>query len=208
MAKTDRQTDKSENLTARSTCWEVTAYDENITRLESPSDSWPSWVKEVHGGREVCPKTDRIHFQGCIVTQQVRMSAICGKVTGWLPGCHTEVARIAAALKKYSMKSETAVGEKTVRVQTRQYWPMEVTLARIGEFASEYDRREWNETQRFWFAVKRILRKDPTRTATLANPALLNMWKNTHEVWEDEKTRALVLQPEADGGDASPESEE
>lgn len=197
MAKTDRQTDKG-------TWWSVTGYNDEIGRLENP-DTFPPFVKKVYGGREECPKTKRLHFQGAIhCNRQVRLS----QFKEWLPTAHLEVARQSEALKKYAMKEDTAVGEKTVTSNTRTYWPMEVTLSRIGEISAEYDEREWNETQRFWFAVKRILRKDPTRCATLANPALLNMWKNTHNVWESEETRALVLQPETDGGDASPESEE
>lgn len=199
MAKTDRQTDKN----STHTWWSVTGFNDEIAMLESP-EAFPNWLCRVYGGREECPKTKTLHFQGALQCNwAVRMS----QVKKWLPTAHLEPARKQWALEKYAMKAETSVGDKVVRENQVEYWSMQRTLCEIGKIAVQYNEREFDVTQRFWMAAKHLLRRDPRRTSSLANPAVLNMWKNTYEVWEDEKTRALVLQPESDG-DASPESEE
>lgn len=164
-----------------------------MQRLESP-DTFPTWLKRVYGGREECPDTHKIHYQGAL---QCRSNVRMSQIKSWLPTAHLEIARSADALKKYAMKEETAVGEKKV-IDSVNYWPMERTLCELGKLSCQYDEREFNEVKRFWMAVKQIVRRDPPRVTTLANPAILQMWKNTYEVWEDQSVRALVLQPEPD----------
>ena len=69
---------------------------------------YPAFVRTVHGGREQCSKTNRLHFQGAVqCKEKQRFSAL----KRWLPTAHLEPARDVKALKAYAMKADTAVGE-------------------------------------------------------------------------------------------------
>lgn len=94
----------------RAGCWSVTAFDAEIDMVQDQSN-WPSFVSSVAGGKEKCPKTDKIHFQGCVVLNTTQR---LGAMKKWLPKAHWEPARSKEALKKYAMKTETSVGEKKV----------------------------------------------------------------------------------------------
>lgn len=184
MPQTDRQTDKA-------TWWSVTAFkDDEMAQMESPA-SYPTWLKKVYGGREECPDTKKIHFQGALQCRtQVRMS----QIKSWLPTAHLEVARSTEALKKYAMKEETAVGSKQV-LEGTNYWSLERIMCEIGKRTSLYQ-QILDPLDRLWTAVNCILAEDPSRAATLANPTIERFWKKTYETWENEYVRALVLQPE------------
>jgi len=105
----DRQTDRQ----TRATWWSITAYNREIETLEgwiADQKLMPSWLKRIYGGREICPNTGRVHFQGAINTAQIRMSTI----KDVLPTTHIERAIRKDALVKYAMKEETADGEKAI----------------------------------------------------------------------------------------------
>lgn len=124
--KTDRQTDKA-------MWWSVTAFGDEIILLEDKSN-YPDFVKEIFGGREICPDTDREHFQGAInCNRQVRMSAL----KKWLPTSHLEPARNVQALKQYAMKLDTAVDNKHVRVNEIKYQRMSDTCMILARIAIE-----------------------------------------------------------------------
>ena len=53
----------SSDTTRKSTWWSVTAYNDEIESMEG---NFPEWVKAVYGGRETCPTTGRLHFQGAL----------------------------------------------------------------------------------------------------------------------------------------------
>lgn len=96
----------------RSTWWSITSFNDEIQIMENLMDGsleMPSWLKEVYGGRELCPSTNKEHFQGALHTSQIRMT----QVKKMLPTSHIEkVKSDAECLKRYVMKNETAIGEK------------------------------------------------------------------------------------------------
>lgn len=188
MSKTDRQTD-------RSTWWSVTAFNDEIEQLESPAQ-YPDWLKFVHGGREICPMTLRVHFQGAL---QCHSNIRFSQVKKWLPTAHIEKAIVAEALRKYCMKKDTAAGEKTVRANDREYWPMERALVEIGlaldEMEITQDQVLKDPKAFYWMAVSCVCRRDPFRIAQLSIPNMEKSFSRTYQVWMAERTRALVLQP-------------
>lgn len=128
MSQTDRQTDKA-------TVWSITAYGDEIALLEEKRNV-PDYVKEIAGGVEECPTTGRKHFQGYLqLRTQQRMSAL----KKWLPTAHLEVCRNKDALKKYAMKADTAVGEKSEWVNPQQYEQLHEWLLKA---AKEFVRTE------------------------------------------------------------------
>lgn len=167
----------------RSTWWQVTAYGDNMVRCEG---ALPDFIKEIRGGREECPTTKRLHFQGAIRCQtQVRRS----KVLEWLPGCHVEAAESVFATTKYAMKKETAAGEKTIRTNSvRHYAAHEICmlLARQTDSSSE-QRRLWLETKDddgdYWYRVNLILDQTPELAGQLMNPSLRGFFRRTKLVW-------------------------
>jgi len=198
MAQTDRQTDKA-------TWWSVTEFLPEYQDVLKDNSKWPDWVKAVHGGLEQCPSTSTIHFQGAIqCVRQVRFT----QIKQWLPKAHIEVARSSEALRKYAMKSDTAVGDKVVVSNSREYWSMERSMCELALYASEYEEfsmglRERGceppkcpEKEEYWFCVRKILRLQPFRASTFAQPQMEKFWINTRQVWLDPSARALVLQPE------------
>lgn len=183
MASADRQTDKA-------TWWSITAFDEEEQRLLSSGD-YPPFVKQVLGGLEKCPDTDRVHFQGALQCRsQQRFSAI----KKWLPKAHIEAAREAAALQKYAMKDETAVSEKKAVVNKTPFVSDEMALRMIARMFNE-SRKELGEHDftgkygtdhqkgAFWFCIKKILRKQPHLCGVLGKPDLWRLWQHTDEVW-------------------------
>lgn len=185
--QTDRQT------TDRSTWWIVTAYNDNIDILENVN-TYPKYVTKVYGGREKCPTTGREHFQGAIqCVSQVRLSSLLR----WLPGTHMEPAKSAEAIKKYCMKEDTAIGEKTIRDQPNKYYSMHGLLTLMGSeyLKSQADgtyikaEKTWKfnesvyETMEYWFVAKRILRREPHLITSLSDPRYKTSWCRTKEIW-------------------------
>lgn len=176
MSGAARQTDKS-------TYWSVTAFGEmEISRLEDATQ-YPTGVAKVYGGREECPETGKIHFQGCIVLdRQQRLSWF----KSWLPTAHLEPARHKEALVKYAMKEETAAGEKAERenpVRHHTADEMCMMLARAvwdkyKENPDKYEPKEW-----FWISVRGILKENPKLAGQLMNPSLKGFWIETRSVW-------------------------
>lgn len=121
---------------SRASCWSVTAYGDEITLLKD-KDTWPVFVRAVHGGEEKCPKTDRIHFQGMLdLNKTQRMAAI----KKWLPTAHLEPAKDRAALQKYVLKAETAVGVKTTISSTAYVKMTAIMRLMATEYVSQYPR--------------------------------------------------------------------
>jgi len=117
----------------KATWWSITVFDVQEIEMCQKSQMFPLWCRSVYGGLEKCPDTERLHFQGAIQAhRQVRFT----QVKAWLPKAHIEAAKDVAALKKYAMKSETAVGEKTVRTNFNTLSNMCENIARatLGEF--------------------------------------------------------------------------
>lgn len=184
MSKTDRQTDKS-------AAWSVTAFNEEISLLEDVN-TYPDFVKEVLGGRESCPETGTMHFQGAVILHsQQRFSAL----KKWLPTAHWEPARQREALKRYAMKEDTAVGDKTVRENTIPYLDIEAKMKMIAEaYLSfhhtdvdkelEYKERDPKDGE-FWFLLThKVLPKYGGKIINaFAYPEVRTLWRNTKEFW-------------------------
>jgi len=175
MSKTDRQTDKA-------TTWCVTAFDDEMDKLEDNA-RYPNFVKEVHGGRECCPTTQRTHFQGLIqLKSQQRLSAI----KKWLPTAHLQVCRDIHALKKYVMKAETAVGDKVVRENVTPHYRMEELLIMIAADRTEAC-DQYEEDQKFkeeyWAIVNKIVYREQRLISAFTIPAMEKAWIQTRNVW-------------------------
>jgi len=166
-------------MSAKSIWWSVTAFDEEIALCEG---TLPEFVKAIHGGRETCPTTGRLHFQGALQCfEQVRMA----KIKSWLKKAHLEPARSSEALKKYAMKTETSAGEKVVRNNpTPHYLAHEICL-----LLAQTDRQT---DIGFWPRARILLRKSPELAGQLMNPSLRGFFEKTQEVWLERA--AIVLQ--------------
>jgi len=154
--------------------------------METPP--FPSFVRQVLGGREICPHTGREHFQGAVQCwQQVRYTAF----KDWLPTAHLENARKEEALKLYAMKAATAVGEKNVVQNTLKHFSANEICEQIALAVTRQGNQTDRQTDSFWRGVKAILMDSPELAGQLMNPSLRNFYKNTESVW---LSRAIVLQ--------------
>lgn len=175
---TDRQP-----TTMRAACWSCTAFDNDEIVLLENSDNYPQFVKQVYGGREICPTTNREHFQGAIVLKtQQRLSAM----KKWLPTAHFQVARQTEALKKYCMKQETAVGPKLVRNNERKYLTMKDALMTLARTLLDDNDvvKDMTISQKYWYAVRKHLIDFPDDIGLFSQPQMLRAFKNTASVWE------------------------
>lgn len=195
---TDRQTD-------RSSAWICTAYNDEILLLEDDT-KFPSIVKEVHGGREMCPTTGKLHFQGAVILHsQQRLSAL----KRWLPTAHWEPAKSREAIKRYCMKQDTAVGDKVVRSNKLVYLRLDEWLTLLGNEVRDLRRDNIQEyinltvddadrTKEYWWAVKRILPRFPHSIATYTRGETKNAFRHTAEFWISQPT--LSITESADNG--------
>lgn len=190
----------------RSTWWLITAYGDNILRVENAT-TYPKCVKAVHGGRESCPDTGREHYQGAIECHGQQRGSF---FRDWLPGVHFEVAKNKDAVKKYCLKADTAVGVKGTIENPTPYLKLDDQLMILAnayhDAPAQYDKlaKDFDETGKFtdkdwkkqyWAIACQVLNNKPEMASMIANPALEKMWIHTHDVWI---ARALVLQARAD----------
>jgi len=180
MAQADRQTDKSVH-------WNSGIFDH--------ADAWaklevlPSFVKELHKQKEVCPTTGREHWQTHVVchTQQ-RLSALRGWIqTHWKPVKGAEYIKNSIA---YCSKSETAVcgtatvvkGEKYLRlhellmVVAREWVPR----YHISECKDGATLRLYNEQVLFKNVARQLVEKDLVWIDKLSNPMIGKLWDMFH----------------------------
>lgn len=85
----------------KTTRWQFTAYDHQYQLF---SKGCPPGVKEWGWNIEVCPKTQREHYQGYILLQQSQRFSWMRKM---FPGVHIEMARNWQALLNYCRKDDT-----------------------------------------------------------------------------------------------------
>jgi len=187
---------------AKSTWWSVTAFKPAEIAALKDNAHYPTCVRNVFGGIELCPETNREHFQGAIQChQQQRMSAF----KTWLPTSHLEPAHHAEALRKYAMKPETAIEEKKQRENLIPHYSCdEIMLMVANELMCEAldDHRDngWR------CGVNRLLRKNIKLAGQLQNPSNRAFWILTSHTWvqtarqtaaekeRQELASALVLQ--------------
>lgn len=202
--QTDRQTDKA-------TCWSVTAYNDDINVLVDKVNV-PDFVKEIYGGKEECPTTGRLHFQGYLVLRtQQRMSAL----KKWLLKTHFEVARNRDALKKYVMKEETAAGDKTEWSNPQQYEQLHEWLLKAGkEFViseEEYYAGLKNQSMQskdpardsYIWSTSRLIAQDISMLNKFSNPQFIAAWRMYSPVIIA-KARMLLRQEEDEGHSITP----
>lgn len=195
----------------RATWFSVTAYDKNIDKLIS-KDGCPTSIKCIYGGIEECPTTGRKHFQGAIQCNGQQRASI---ILDWLPGVHIEKAESAVALKKYCMKEETAVGEKTEWKNPEEYLTMDKALDKLArnipedkECPEQYDTLKKVIEWQYWEGVKKIIQEAPSQIGLYSQPQIYRAWQHTRSVWI-ERAKSIVLQPATeDSKDAEESGEE
>lgn len=166
--------------TIRSTWWSVTAFAEGeMKSLDGPT--FPANVARVYGGREKCPTSGTIHFQGAI---QMKENCRLSFFKAWLPTAHMEPARSNIALRKYAMKSATAIEEKKVTENKIPHYSAEEVCIILARKACLSDRQI-----DFYKLVSGILRDRSSMAGQLMNPSLRNFWEKTCNTWI-----AIVLQ--------------
>jgi len=185
MAKTSRQTDKS-------TYWEVTTYDKGEQDYIA-SRKWASWIDEFYGGLEECPTTKRVHYQGAIKCKtQQRFSAIKKE----FPKAHIAQPIVAAAaLIKYCMKKDTAVGEKVILKNEVPHFTMEMVLKLLAKVKA-YDAPSDAEAD-YWIRVNLCLIDHSFLVGVLATPMTFRAWKHTQHTWFEKirlERESIVLQ--------------
>jgi len=165
-------------MSVKSTWWSVTAFGDEIKLCQG---QLPEFVRSIMGGLEKCPETGTEHFQGAIQCyEQIRMP----KLKTWLKKAHLEPARQVEALKKYAMKAETAIGEKTDRNNPiRHLLAQDICLLLARQTDRQAD---------YWSRVRMILAETPELAGQLMNPSLRNFYEKTEQVWLSKI--AIVLQ--------------
>lgn len=168
MGETDRQTDKT-------TRWAFTAFEPQWSLFES----MPDIVKEWGWQTEVCPDTQRKHYQGYILTRTQQRFAALRKA---LPGVHVEAARNWSALLNYCKKTDTAVeGTQKHEVNVRKYLKFHEALQRIanawiftedGDFDTQYQR-----------AIMALMLINEEDVSLYSNPQLMRAFKMTQPYW-------------------------
>lgn len=167
--------------TAKSSWWSITAYGEELEyllALQGGTADFPPVVKAIYGGVEECPKTQRLHFQGALNTAQVRFSAV-KKI---LPKSHIEACRSdAESLKRYAMKDETSVGQKSSSTNPK-YYTMESLMVKLAEtwverFEEDLDIITGNDDYGFSVISSRLLRENFFLISLCSQPQIGRAWK-------------------------------
>ena len=176
-------------MSDKATWWSITAFDDEILVIEDVS-SYPHWVANVYGGREICPETNREHFQGAL---QLHTQQRFSKVKNWLKKAHIEPARKdiktglinAKALINYAMKEETSAGEKSVRKNPKKFLDAAGICQLIrSKVKSSQTASQKIIVQQFWDAVCDLIVEDPSMTGQLMNPSLRNFYCQTYKAWD------------------------
>lgn len=190
----------------KTTQWAFTAYEQQWDLFKVV----PPLIAEWGWQTEVCPNTQRKHYQGWIRTiRQCRFS----QISKLLPGVHIEPARDWIALKEYCKKKETAVsGTQIVQRQTdrqTKHMTMAESLILLARYA-DYDTRtieqkleSVNSDDRFkaeyWLLSGEVLRQDPGLVAVYSQPQYLRSWVNYRSIWME--IAALSVAAEIDQTD-------
>ena len=104
------------------------------------------------------------------------------QIKSWLKKAHLEPAKKAIALQQYSMKEDTAIGDKIIRENPVKFY----TADKICQLIADYNQKHYNpdrQTDRFWFGVRGLLTDSPELAGQLMNPSLRNFYQKTEPVW-------------------------
>lgn len=204
MVETDRQTDKT-------TRWAFTAYEDQWSLFTVMPDLIAEWGWQT----EICPDTQRPHYQGYLRTKrQVRFS----QIKTILPGVHIEQARDWNKLLNYCKKSDSAVAGSQIHASNpSKAMTMAQALVRIAnnlpylhidffncdDPESAVENRNKNE---FWSSVNEILKEDPDAVGLYTQPQYLRAWMNTRDVWIELATSPLSSSSQIPEDPPSPSS--
>lgn len=157
--------------TIKASWWSITAYNEEAHLLEAyrkGEKPLPEFVKKLYGGLEECPKTKALHFQGALNTPQIRMS----QLKSWMPTVHWEKAKSVEALKRYALKEETAIGQKSITVN-ESYQTLGELIRELVIFRYEnYDRNppsDMNPKKEYLELIRYYIEQDETRGLSKAS---------------------------------------
>lgn len=171
--QTDNQT--------KSSWWSITAYGDELDKLlalQEGTIEYPSFVKAIFGGKEECPQTKRLHFQGALNTAHVRFSAI----KKFLPKSHIESCKSdAESLKKYAMKDETSVGDKLAKSNPK-YFTMESLMTKLGEtfveqFLEDYSLITESDDCGYSIISDKLLQDNFFLISLCSQPQVARAWK-------------------------------
>lgn len=163
----------------KSTRWAFTAYEQQFPLFSSK----PELVRFWKWNHEVCPQTQRQHYQGAIqTTRQVRFK----QIQKLFPGVHFEIPRNWPALLLYCQKSDTQVegGNHNHADVPRVTLTMDQALVKVAQYRdtevrcsseelAEIDK--WKGRQ-YDSSVSSILTEEPTLVGLYAQPIFRNAW--------------------------------
>jgi len=198
MSQTDRQPDKA-------THWKSAIFDSGVDKNGKPwSGQWalldtlPSFVKTVHRQKEICPDTQREHFQVHIVChKQARPS----QLSAWIK--HTKWFMVIGQQHiensiNYCSKKESAVPGTHQVIQGEQYYRIHelfIEIAKFTEVESDTAHGRW-DTNNWDYITARMVDADLTWASKLSNPSLRRMW----DTWKYAFMRRISEWTEETGG--------
>lgn len=186
MEQTDRQTDKT-------TRWAFTAYEGQWPLFATMNDTVAEWGWQT----ELCPTTQKPHYQGYLRTKRQVRHAQLRKI---LPGVRIEAARDWNALLEYCKKKDTAVpGTQVHQISTTQAMTMAQALTKLASYADnkpptdflldDHEKRlEKYVNTEYWKAVRLILEDNPDEVGLWTQPQYLRAWIHTRSVWIKKST--------------------
>lgn len=178
MSQTDRQTD---NTNPSATHWKSAIFDvdDNWTKLET----LPAFVKTKYGQKEICPTTQKPHFQVHIVChKQVRRTKMSSwiKATKWIPVIGDQHIKNSI---NYTHKPESAVPGTHQVQQGEKYYQIHELLLEIAKYYERPDPPTYEDTQPSlarsvaWETLTgRMITRDPKWANKLSNPAIKKAW--------------------------------
>lgn len=198
--ETGRQTDKA-------THWKTAVFeiDDNWSKLET----LPMFVKEVHKQKEVCPTTNKEHYQIHVVChRQVRLTSLTGwiKKTKWFAVLGAE--HIANSIA-YCSKKESAVEGTQQVVKGEAYHRIHDLLLIIGRAyfhirPEKLGLTEWEEefdAHLFKNASRHLVQQNINWINKICNPVVEKMWNLFHreilEIVREEEGAFIIEAPDA-----------
>lgn len=179
------QTDKTSR-------WAFTAYADQYHLF---NNVMPDVIAEIGYQKEICPDTQREHYQGYIRTsRQVRFAQL-RKI---FPGVHLEAARNWDALLEYCKKKESAVPGTQVHIGNETERPKQLTMSQaLIFFASHYPygetRPDFSEMTgqqltdykkaEFWRIVNNCIDTDANLIGVYHQPQYIRCWEHTSSKW-------------------------
>lgn len=172
MDQTDRQTDKASH-------WKSAIFDldDNWAKL----DAMPPFIKRLHRQKEICPTTQKPHFQIHVeCSRQVRFTQLTQwiKATKWIPVFGAQ--HIANSIA-YCAKSKSAVEGTHSVIEGEQYLQIHDLLRVVARYAQGADPVVFNHLDKDCWSWQRVtsmlVSQDLKWVNKLCNPVLEKCWK-------------------------------